>query len=95
MCHDDPHWTEALPLILLGIRSSFKADLHTSSAELVYGEPLRIPGQFMTPTTQPMDPPLFITQLRQRVARLRPRPAARHARHRAAFASSPSVYPTV
>jgi transposase InsO family protein len=80
MCHDDPRWTEALPLVLLGIRSSFKADLHASSAELVYGETLRIPGEFMTPTTQPVDPTLFITQLRQRVARLRPLPAARHAR---------------
>jgi cleavage and polyadenylation specificity factor subunit 1 len=37
MCHADQHWTEALPLVLLGIRSSFKADLLTSSAELVYG----------------------------------------------------------
>jgi hypothetical protein len=46
MCHTDRHWTEALPLVLLGIRSSFKADLHTSSAELVYGDienPRRVP----------------------------------------------------
>ncbi|CAH8622651.1 unnamed protein product [Dicrocoelium dendriticum] len=27
-------WTEALPMILLGIRSALKADLHTSSAEM-------------------------------------------------------------
>jgi transposase InsO family protein len=53
MCHADQHWTVALPLVLLGIRSSFKADLHTSSAELVYGETLRIRGEFLTPTTHP------------------------------------------
>jgi hypothetical protein len=28
MCHADQQWTEALPLVLLGIRTSFKADLH-------------------------------------------------------------------
>ncbi|CAI2737819.1 unnamed protein product [Dicrocoelium dendriticum] len=41
-------WTEALPMILLGIRSALKADLHTSSAELVYGQPLRLPGDFFS-----------------------------------------------
>lgn len=47
MCHADSSWTEALPLVLLGIRSSFKEDIKTSSAELVYGEPLRLPGEFL------------------------------------------------
>jgi hypothetical protein len=45
MCHADQQWTEALPLVLLGICTSFKADLQASVAELVYGEPLRIPGE--------------------------------------------------
>lgn len=45
-CHADGRWTESLPLILLGIRSAFKEDLKSSSAELVYGEPLRLPGEF-------------------------------------------------
>jgi hypothetical protein len=44
MCHADQQWTEALHLVLFGIRTSFKADLQASVAELVYGEPLRIPG---------------------------------------------------
>jgi cleavage and polyadenylation specificity factor subunit 1 len=80
MCHADQHWTEALPLVLLGIRSSFKADLYASSAELVYGEPLRIPGQFLTQTTHPVEPTHLITQLRQHMARLRSVIATRHAR---------------
>jgi cleavage and polyadenylation specificity factor subunit 1 len=80
MCHADQHWTEALLLVLLGIRSSFKADLHTSSAKLVYKETLRIPGEFLTPTTHPIEPAHIITQLRQHMARLRPVPATRHAR---------------
>lgn len=46
MCHADCRWSELLPFVLLGIRTSFKDDLQCSSAELVYGEPLRLPGDF-------------------------------------------------
>jgi hypothetical protein len=57
MCHADL----ALPLVLLGIRTSFKADLQASIAELVYGEPLRIPGELLTPTADPVEPAHLIT----------------------------------
>jgi hypothetical protein len=82
MCHADQQWTEALPLVFLGIRTSFKEDLQVSVAELVYGEPLRIPGKLLAPAADPVDPvdPAHrITELRQHMARLRPVPAARHA----------------
>jgi hypothetical protein len=79
MCHAYQQWTEALPLVLLGIRKAFKEDLQASVAELVYGEPLRIPGELLTPNAHPVDPPLLITELRQHMARLRQVPAARHA----------------
>jgi hypothetical protein len=36
MCHADEHWTEALPLVVLGIRSVSK-DLNASAVEQVYG----------------------------------------------------------
>jgi hypothetical protein len=49
MCYADKHWTEALPLVLLGIRTAFKQDLQASVAELVYGEPLGIPSELLTP----------------------------------------------
>jgi hypothetical protein len=75
----DQQWTEALPLVLLRIRTSFKKDLQASVAELVYGEPLRIPGELLTPSPTPVDAALLITELCQHMARLRPVPAARHA----------------
>jgi hypothetical protein len=78
MCHADQHWTEALPLVLLGIRTSFKADLQASIAEFVYGEPSRIPGELLIPNDYPEEPVHLITQLRQHMARLRPVPATRH-----------------
>ncbi|XP_013162511.1 PREDICTED: DNA replication licensing factor mcm4-like [Papilio xuthus] len=49
MCHAPQKWTESLPWVLLGVRSSFKEDLNASSAELLYGEPLRLPGEFFDP----------------------------------------------
>ncbi len=42
-----PHpdrWTDALPLILLGIRTTLKEDISCTAAELVYGTNLRLPG---------------------------------------------------
>ena len=44
-----PHpdrWTEALPLVLLGIRASLKEEISCTAAELVYGINLRLPGEF-------------------------------------------------
>jgi hypothetical protein len=78
MCHTDQQWTQALPLVLLGIRTSLKADLQASVAEIVYGEPLRIPSELLTPTADPVEPAYLITQLRHHMARLRPVPAADH-----------------
>jgi hypothetical protein len=68
----------ALPLVLLGIRTALKEDVWTSVAELVYSEPLRIPGELLTPTADPVNP-AHITELRQRMVRLRPSQATRHA----------------
>jgi cleavage and polyadenylation specificity factor subunit 1 len=77
MCHADQHWTEALPLVLLAIRTSFKADQQGSLVELVYGEPLRMPGKLLTQTAHPVEPAHLITQLYRHMACLRPVPATR------------------
>jgi cleavage and polyadenylation specificity factor subunit 1 len=62
MCHADQQWTEVLPLDLLGIRTAFKEDLQASVAELVYGEPLTIPGELLIPTAEPVDSAHLITE---------------------------------
>lgn len=80
MCHDDIYWMEALPLVLLGIRSAFKEDVQATVAELVYGEPLRLPGELITaPTGDPPDHSALLTRLRHHFGQLRPIPASRHA----------------
>ena len=46
-CHQTDAWTEVLPTVMMGIRAAYKEDLNTTSAELVFGEPIRLPGQFL------------------------------------------------
>jgi cleavage and polyadenylation specificity factor subunit 1 len=65
MCHEGTSWTEALPIILLGIRAAYKKDLQSSAAELVYGETLRIPGELLVSATNTTttEPSSFLQQL--------------------------------
>lgn len=49
----DNGWVDKLPWVMLGLRSAPKEDLQSSSAELVFGQPLRVPGDFIPNTTTP------------------------------------------
>ncbi|XP_041985947.1 uncharacterized protein LOC121738131 [Aricia agestis] len=85
VCHANDRWTESLPWVLLGIRTAFKEDLQCSSAELVYGEPLRLPGEFFDPADGgTTDTSEFSARLKQIARRLQPTAASRH--------SSPKVF---
>lgn len=78
-CHADAHWSEILPQVLLGIRSSIKEDLQASPAELLYGEPLRLPGEFFDPcVTVTTDLSDFTARLRSFAEKLKPVPASHH-----------------
>ena len=80
MCHADEHWAEALPLVLMGIRSAWKEDLKASSAELVYGSPLRLPGEFFaTSPSECTDVTDFASRLKVHIGKLRLIPISRHA----------------
>lgn len=68
------HWSTELPLVLLGFRTSIKDDLKCSPADLVYGQALRIPGEFFESrndhdTTDQSD---FVQKLRDRMNKLIP-----------------------
>ncbi|BHF63738.1 hypothetical protein SprV_0200673200 [Sparganum proliferum] len=68
-------WSVNPPLMLLGIRSSVREDIQCTAAELVYGTPLRLPGEFVqSSTTTTYIPSTFVQQLKQRMAQLRPTP---------------------
>jgi transposase InsO family protein len=44
-CNCDNAWAARLPWVLMGLRAVPKEDSGLSSAKLVYGQPLRLPGQ--------------------------------------------------
>nr|VZI45360.1 unnamed protein product [Spirometra erinaceieuropaei] len=70
------NWTDHLPLVLLGIRSSLKSDLDCSAAELVFGASVRLPGQMISPTPRVAveDPTNLLHRLRQFLRTLSPVP---------------------
>ncbi|XP_076039309.1 uncharacterized protein LOC143024395 [Oratosquilla oratoria] len=69
-------WSTTLLMILLGIRKSLKEDLDHSSAELFYGTPLLLPGEFLasTPITQPRSIQDYATNLTDTMQKLEPVP---------------------
>ncbi len=71
---DSTAWIEFLPLILLGIRNTVKADLNCTPSQLVYGTTLRLPGQFITPAnaTADLDPTLYANRLESFLRTIKP-----------------------
>ncbi len=63
---------DTLPLVLLGIRTSLKEDLHCTTAEILYGLTLRLPGEFVSPTTSlPHESPAdYVTKLKEAMRRV-------------------------
>ncbi|GBM50424.1 Retrovirus-related Pol polyprotein from transposon opus [Araneus ventricosus] len=78
MAHLPENWLDSLPLVLLGIRSNFKPDLATSSAELVYGTTLKLPGEFFSNTPVTTSTSSFLQMLRHHVRSFRPVPTKHH-----------------
>ncbi|XP_018326068.1 uncharacterized protein LOC108737621 [Agrilus planipennis] len=81
MCHETPSWTQTLPNVLLGIRSAWKEDLKATAAEMVYGQTLRLPGEFLSatlPVGNMLTSTEFVNGLRQHISRLRPQKQRRH-----------------
>ena len=72
-----PNWIDELPWVLLGLRTAPKEDLRSSSAELVYGSPLTVPGDFF-PDSAPRSAPRELQQQRERAKNLRPVPTTAH-----------------
>ena len=78
--HATERWVQVLPAVLLGIRSSLKEDIGASSAELVYGTTIRLPGEFFRSSDAHAvkDQQHYLTLLRDKMQELRPTPASHH-----------------
>ena len=73
-----PNWVNELPWVLLGLRTAPKEDIHTSAAEMVYGTPLTVPGDFVCPSDDPVVAAELLSNLRDEVRKLRSTPVLRH-----------------
>ena len=73
-----PQWAQELPWVLLGIRTAPKEDLGCSSAELVYGAPVTIPGEFFPAHTSQPNHNSELQRLREQVQALVPIPTSHH-----------------
>ena len=65
-------WMEALPWVLLGRRTSFQPRFGTSSAEMVYGSTLQVPGDLLRASADGLataDHTAILTKLRVNAAR--------------------------
>ena len=72
-------WMTSLPLVLLGIRTAYKQDLDSISAELVYGTSPRLPGFTPSPPTSLPNPSEFLNKLKshfRHITPTAPRPAS-------------------
>ena len=80
-CLSGPNWIQELPWVLLGIRTMPKEDLGRSSAEIVFGAPLTVPGDFI-PSYVHTQSDITITrhlrQLHEQVRSLVPVPTSQH-----------------
>ncbi|GFS93702.1 transposon Ty3-I Gag-Pol polyprotein, partial [Nephila pilipes] len=86
MAHGNAQWTTVLPTILMGFRATWKEDLQATTAEMIYGAPIRLPGEFLCPSKPSEDPVTFVGRLRETMQRLSP-PTTQHHGHRTIFVS--------
>ncbi|GFT20674.1 retrovirus-related Pol polyprotein from transposon 412 [Nephila pilipes] len=77
MAHDISQWTNVLPTILLVFRATLKEDLQATTAEMIYGAPIRLASDFLCPSKQNTDPSTFVGRLRDSMQRLSP-PTTQH-----------------
>lgn len=72
-CAPNPHlWVDNLPVVLLGIRTAIREDLKCSTAEMVYGTTLRLPGELFVPAPSDTlgDPLSYVDTLRNLMQQL-------------------------
>ena len=70
-------WYDQLPWVLLGLRTTVKADLDASPADFVLGAPLSVPAGGLPAMSTP-PPADFVRDLRRHVADQQPVPTAHH-----------------
>ena len=80
--HPNPiNWVDSLPMVLLGIHTALKDDLHVqcSAAELVYGTTLRLSTEFFhSSKTDCVNPVTYVQKLKLSMQQLQATPTRYH-----------------
>ena len=77
---DGPRWMDELPIVMLGIRTTWKEDLDAAPVLLTYGTNLRVPGDFLPPPCADKVFPssAFVQELQEKLRKLSPFPPSHH-----------------
>lgn len=82
MSKENIQWTKTLPIVLLGLRAAIREDFGTTSAELVYGETIKLPGDFIQKSNNFSCQSEFVSDLRKIFEKLQPTPPSHHNKER-------------
>lgn len=83
---NNKNWIDELPTVLLGLRAAIRSDTGVSPAELAFGRPLRLPGDFFIESKEDnVCNYTYVDQLRQKISEYRSVPTQSHASSRSPF----------
>lgn len=72
------NWMDELPLVLLGMRTTWREGSNCSPADLVYGTALHLPGEALDPSDRSVTSPEFLQQLQTSMRHILPAPVLFH-----------------
>ena len=76
-CHgNNQEWVSLLPTVMLGLRTRIRLDTDASPADLVFGKPMRIPGDFSPFTAEEPNVRSFYNEFCEFMRQLRPVPGS-------------------
>lgn len=76
-CHSTS-WTDALPMVLLGIRTAFRPELNASPAEMLFGQTIALPGDLIEKPDESILQSDFVKELRNIMSEIRPSDTSNH-----------------
>ena len=72
-------WIDHLPMVLLGVRTVWRAELDATPAELTFGTSLHLPGEFVEPSGASFTDHDFLKNLQDQMNKLEPVQTTSHA----------------
>ncbi|GFX24852.1 transposon Tf2-9 polyprotein [Trichonephila clavipes] len=85
--HNSVKWTQTLPTVLLGLRSALRSDTNYTIAQMVYGQTIRLPGEFFEKPKNVLDLDTFAEEFQKQMDQLQPlrtrrQPSQKHFVHK-------------